>query len=200
MLEYSKWLFYWSLTNAWQVQLEGLFWKFLFQAVPNKTLYTRVSLKPHKAFWIYKRILLGQEIWLNFKFKTRNLRIWCDNLKIKIWYITVIWISQHQHLWQVKMFVFLLFLFHRLFYLEYVLPYSIYLLQREREIKLQTENIYLLESIESSSLYPKRCHYIQECVITFQPVYSNSKEVTYIQWENKYSNLKVTCHMIPNFL
>ena len=32
---------------------------------------------------------------------------------------------------------------------------------------------------------------------TFCRVYSNSKEVPYLPWQNEYSNLKITCHCKP---
>ena len=32
---------------------------------------------------------------------------------------------------------------------------------------------------------------------TFRPVHSNLKEVSYILWQNKYSNLKTPCHIKP---
>ena len=34
---------------------------------------------------------------------------------------------------------------------------------------------------------------------TFRRVHSNLKEVSYLPWQNKYSNLKTTCHIKPKF-
>ena len=34
---------------------------------------------------------------------------------------------------------------------------------------------------------------------TFLRVHSNSKEVSYLPWQNKYPNLKTTCHIKPKF-
>ena len=41
----------------------------------------------------------------------------------------------------------------------------------------------------------------QECMslATFHRVQSNSKEIYYLPWQNKYSDLKTTCHLKPNF-
>ena len=34
---------------------------------------------------------------------------------------------------------------------------------------------------------------------TFLRVHSNSKEVSFLPWQNKYPNLKTTCHIMPIF-
>ena len=56
--------------------------------------------------------------------------------------------------------------------------------------------------------FSKNCGLIMACLqiyreflssATFLHVHSNSKEVSYLSWQNAYPNLKTTCHMKLNF-
>ena len=118
---------------------------------------------------------------------------------------------QHQYQKQVKMRLFLL---HDWFPMKFVFTYNISLVWWEikfkRRSKVQENNMSCERALnfDQWKIFSKNLSLIMACLQiyrelsnlpTFLGVHSNSKEVSYLSWQNTYPNLKTTCHIKLKF-
>ena len=156
---------------------------------------------------------LNNTFMLKFHDETnKNFKLLWKNLKNKNR------IFHHQYQRQVKTCIFL-YLLHDWFYFEFVFIYSISLMYKylpeliktRSKVKEKKHFMWLrFKFWPMKIIFPKlqatklimvclQIYQEQPLLATFCQVHSNSKEVSYLPWQNKYPNLKTTCHIKSKF-